>query len=79
MTRNVRELYALNVFADLDDFDLFIEIDPKDAQKAMDIAQRAFYEWYVDEDVADTLQERIVFNLLENGIYFSVIKGGYDD
>ena len=79
MTGNVRELYALNVFADLDDFDLFIEIDPQDTQKAMDIAQRAFDEWYEDEDASDTLQERIEYNLKEKGIWFSVLKGGFDD
>ena len=79
MTGNVRELYALNVFADLDDFDLYIEIDPQDVQKAMDIAQRAFDEWYEDEDASDTLQERIEYNLKEKGIWFSVLKGGFDD
>ena len=71
---NVVEMFTFQVYSDLDDFELTIEVfNREDLNKAMEISQKTFDEWH-DSDATETLQDCITGKLSENDINYSIYE-----
>lgn len=65
---NVKPMNCFTVYGDLSGFDILVEVRYSQTEKAEEIVQKAFEEWFEDDSSDATMCEYIYDRLLENEI-----------